>query len=145
MDFCSKVWLASTRVTRVTTLQICNWPNRCPQVSWIRRRDWHILTAGTKVFTKDARFQLMHSGAEWTLVVKYLQQRDEGTYVCQVKRISKFGKKYDIISWTREHSPYLMGSITVRLTSCLDLTKQVKLLVIQHKHSSWIQTKWTGG
>ena len=58
-----------------------------PQVSWIRRRDWHILTAGTKVFTKDARFQLLHPGgssSEWTLVVKYLQQRDEGTYVCQV-------------------------------------------------------------
>jgi len=32
------------------------------QVSWIRRRDWHILTAGTKVFTKDARFQLLHPG-----------------------------------------------------------------------------------
>ena len=35
-------------------------------------------------------------------------------------------------------------SITVQLTSCLtglDLTKQVKLLFIQHKQGSWIQTK----
>ena len=36
------------------------------------------------------------------------------------------------------------GSISVQLTSCLtglELTKQVKLLLIQHKQSSWIQTK----
>ena len=39
-------------------------------------------------------------------------------------------------------------SITVRLTSCLtrlDLTKQVNLLLIQHKKSSWIQAYKTGG
>ena len=33
-------------------------------------------------------------------------------------------------------------SITVRLTSCLtslDLTKQVKLLFVQHNQSTWIQ------
>ena len=36
------------------------------------------------------------------------------------------------------------GSISVLLTSCLtglDSTKQVNLLLIQHKQSSWIQTK----
>ena len=39
-------------------------------------------------------------------------------------------------------------SITLRLTSCLtdlDLTKQVKLMLIQYWQSSWIQTKLTGG
>ena len=39
------------------------------------------------------------------------------------------------------------GTITVWLTSCLtglDLTKQVNLLLIQHKQSSWIQTNKTG-
>jgi hypothetical protein len=70
-----------------TTLRQINPCSYILQVSWIRRRDWHILSAGTKVFTKDARFQLLHPGgssSEWTLVVKFLQQRDEGTYVCQV-------------------------------------------------------------
>ena len=40
------------------------------------------------------------------------------------------------------------GSITVWLISfltCLDLTKQVKLLLMQHKQSSGIQTKLAGG
>ena len=43
---------------------------------------------------------------------------------------------------------FLRGSITVQLTSCLtglDSTKQVDILLIQHKRSSWIQTKQTGG
>ena len=58
------------------------------QVSWIRRRDWHILSSGNTAFTKDARFQLhhIHNSQEWTLMVKYLQVRDEGTYVCQVSQ-----------------------------------------------------------
>lgn len=56
------------------------------QVSWIRRRDWSILSSGNAAFTKDARFSLLHlpGATDWTLIIKYLQQRDEGTYVCQV-------------------------------------------------------------
>lgn len=56
-------------------------------VSWIRRRDWHILSSGNiGTFTKDQRFQLLHvpNSHEWTLMIKYIQNRDEGTYVCQV-------------------------------------------------------------
>ena len=56
------------------------------QVSWIRRRDWSILSSGNSAFTKDARFSLLHrpGDSDWTLIIKYLQERDEGTYVCQV-------------------------------------------------------------
>ena len=57
------------------------------QVSWIRQRDWHILSSGNiGTFTKDQRFQLLHvpNSHEWTLMIKYLNTRDEGTYVCQV-------------------------------------------------------------
>ena len=57
------------------------------QVSWIRQRDWHILSSGNiGTFTKDQRIQLLHvpNSHEWTLMIKYLQSRDEGTYVCQV-------------------------------------------------------------
>ena len=57
------------------------------QVSWIRQRDWHILSSGNiGTFTKDQRFQLLHvpNSHEWTLMIKYLHNRDEGTYVCQV-------------------------------------------------------------
>ena len=39
---------------------------------------------------------------------------------------------------------FIRGNITVQLTSCLtglDSTKQVNMLLIQHKQSSWFQTK----
>ena len=55
-------------------------------MSWIRRRDWHILSVGDSVFTQDARFQLHHDdGSKWTLMIKFLKEGDEGTYVCQVR------------------------------------------------------------
>ncbi|XP_063226958.1 hemicentin-2-like [Bacillus rossius redtenbacheri] len=55
-------------------------------VSWVRRRDWHILTSGALTYTSDERFQVAHSpgGDDWTLHVKYVQKRDNGTYECQV-------------------------------------------------------------
>ena len=47
------------------------------------------MSSGNAAFTKDARFSLLHQpgDTDWTLGIKYLQQRDEGTYVCQVSNI----------------------------------------------------------
>nr|CAD7456580.1 unnamed protein product [Timema tahoe] len=58
----------------------------CRQVSWIRRRDWHILTSGVFTYTNDERFQVVHSegGEDWSLQIKYVQKRDNGTYECQL-------------------------------------------------------------
>ncbi|XP_021939716.1 uncharacterized protein LOC110839609 isoform X1 [Zootermopsis nevadensis] len=55
-------------------------------VSWIRRRDWHILTSGLFTYTNDERFQVVHTegGDDWNLQIKYVQKRDNGTYECQV-------------------------------------------------------------
>ncbi|XP_064093603.1 zwei Ig domain protein zig-8-like isoform X2 [Macrobrachium nipponense] len=56
------------------------------QISWIRRRDWHVLTSGVFTYTNDERFTITHrDGADdWTLSIKYLQARDNGTYECQI-------------------------------------------------------------
>ncbi|KAK8378911.1 hypothetical protein O3P69_009562 [Scylla paramamosain] len=55
-------------------------------VSWIRHRDTHLLTVGRFTYTSDARFSARHSqGSEdWLLMVYYLQERDNGMYVCQI-------------------------------------------------------------
>ncbi|XP_049963620.1 uncharacterized protein LOC126484247 [Schistocerca serialis cubense] len=55
-------------------------------VSWVRKRDWHILTSGLFTYTNDDRFQASHSnnGEDWSLHIKYVQKRDNGTYECQV-------------------------------------------------------------
>lgn len=56
------------------------------QVSWIRHRDLHILTVGGYTYTSDQRFQATHSPQtdDWTLQIKWAQQRDAGVYECQV-------------------------------------------------------------
>lgn len=55
-------------------------------VSWVRRRDWHILSSGMLTYTNDERFQILHpeGSDDWTLQIKYVQKRDNGTYECQV-------------------------------------------------------------
>lgn len=55
-------------------------------VSWIRRRDAHILTVDRFTFIADDRFQafLVEPTDTWTLQVKYVQARDAGEYECQV-------------------------------------------------------------
>lgn len=55
-------------------------------VSWIRKRDAHILTVDRYTFIADDRFQafLVEATDTWTLQVKYVQARDAGQYECQV-------------------------------------------------------------
>ncbi|XP_064115394.1 zwei Ig domain protein zig-8-like isoform X1 [Macrobrachium nipponense] len=55
------------------------------EVSWIRRSDWHILTTGTYSYTSDVRFNVLHKEGsdDWTLQLKYVDTRDNGTYECQ--------------------------------------------------------------
>lgn len=56
------------------------------QVSWVRRRDWHILTSGLLTYTKEGRFTMHHDegSTKWTLAIKYLKLEDQGVYECQV-------------------------------------------------------------
>lgn len=57
------------------------------QVSWVRRRDWHILTADSKVYSRDERIRVTsvdNTENTWTLLIKYIQKEDEGIYDCQV-------------------------------------------------------------
>ncbi|XP_047486813.1 uncharacterized protein LOC125037658 [Penaeus chinensis] len=64
--------------------RIFNLGNR--SIAWIRSRDSHILTVDRYTFIADERFQAWHepSTETWTLQVKYVQERDEGRYECQV-------------------------------------------------------------
>lgn len=56
-------------------------------VSWIRKRDLHILTIGIMTYTNDQRFQSEHveGSNAWTLKVLSPQPRDNGIYECQVQ------------------------------------------------------------
>ncbi|XP_076171746.1 zwei Ig domain protein zig-8 isoform X1 [Ptiloglossa arizonensis] len=64
-------------------------------VSWVRHRDIHILTAGAYTYTSDQRFQALlgqnkgqnSEWSEWTLCIKWAQERDQGLYECQISTI----------------------------------------------------------
>lgn len=55
-------------------------------VSWMRKRDLHILTTNIYTYTGDQRFSVLHTpGSDnWDLKIEYAQQRDSGIYECQV-------------------------------------------------------------
>ncbi|KAK9889290.1 hypothetical protein WA026_004570 [Henosepilachna vigintioctopunctata] len=65
-------------------------------VSWIRKRDLHILTVGILTYTNDQRFQSLHTDGsnEWTLKVTSPQVRDSGIYECQVSTEPKISQAF---------------------------------------------------
>lgn len=65
-------------------------------VSWIRKRDLHILTVGILTYTNDQRYQSLHSDGsdEWTLKISSPQIRDSGTYECQVSTEPKISQAF---------------------------------------------------
>jgi Immunoglobulin V-set domain. len=68
------------------------------QVSWIRKRDAHILTVDSYTFVADLRFQTyqIDIAEQFTLQVKYLQPRDSGRYECQVSTEPKMSHVVDL-------------------------------------------------
>ncbi|XP_063873625.1 zwei Ig domain protein zig-8-like isoform X1 [Scylla paramamosain] len=75
---------AQVGATTYLHCQVRNLANK--QVSWIRRRDYHILTSGLHTYSRDARFSVVRSeeADDWALRIRFLQKRDEGAYECQV-------------------------------------------------------------
>ncbi|KAH8333771.1 hypothetical protein KR059_003252 [Drosophila kikkawai] len=67
-------------------------------VSWIRKRDLHILTVGTATYTTDKRFQVTESkdSREWTLHVKSPLAKDTGIYECQVNTEPKMSMAFQL-------------------------------------------------
>ncbi|CAH2232297.1 jg21679 [Pararge aegeria aegeria] len=65
-------------------------------VSWIRKRDLHILTVGVHTYSSDARFAALHADGsdEWTLRVAPAQPRDSGVYECQVSTEPKISLSF---------------------------------------------------
>uniref|UniRef100_A0A1B0D1G7 Uncharacterized protein n=2 Tax=Phlebotomus papatasi TaxID=29031 RepID=A0A1B0D1G7_PHLPP len=51
-------------------------------VSWIRRRDLHILAIGIMTYTNDPRFQAEHTEGsdDWTLKIRTAYPGDSGVY-----------------------------------------------------------------
>lgn len=68
------------------------------QVSWVRQRDLHIISAGEFVYTSDHRFQQKHADNtdEWYLHIQYAQKDDAGVYECQVSSEPKMSLSFNL-------------------------------------------------
>ncbi|XP_046399299.1 uncharacterized protein LOC124165818 [Ischnura elegans] len=55
-------------------------------VSWIRRKDYHLLTVGLAPYASDDRFFTAHvrHAQDWTLHIRHAEVKDAGLYECQV-------------------------------------------------------------
>ena len=76
--------IATVGQTAYLNCRVLNLGDRA--VSWIRKRDLHILTIGIMTYTNDQRFQAEHpeGSNDWQLKVSYVQEKDSGIYECQV-------------------------------------------------------------
>ncbi|XP_045110629.1 uncharacterized protein LOC123504285 [Portunus trituberculatus] len=92
------------------------------KVSWIRKRDLHVLTSGMVVFASDQRFQVIHAekSENWTLQVKYVQLRDAGVYECQVNTVPKISMAYTLT--VVESRSVILGPEYVKAGSTINLT-----------------------
>lgn len=76
--------IATVGQTAYLNCRVLNLGDRA--VSWIRKRDLHILTIGIMTYTNDQRFQAEHieGSHDWQLKISYVQEKDSGIYECQV-------------------------------------------------------------
>ncbi|KAK7065801.1 hypothetical protein SK128_021644 [Halocaridina rubra] len=66
------------------------------KVSWIRRKDLHVLTTGNLLYTTDVRFRMLHLAGSpyWTLEVASPTLDDAGVYECQVSTQPKIYQRF---------------------------------------------------
>ena len=60
------------------------------QISFVRQRDFRILSNGHSLFTTDGRFEIIHRAktVDWILRLRRAQLADSGRYMCQVSELS---------------------------------------------------------
>lgn len=68
------------------------------KVSWIRKKDGHLLTVDTDTFIGDNRFQVRHPvhSDTWTLHLRGARASDAGIYECQVSSEPKLSLFYQV-------------------------------------------------
>lgn len=66
------------------------------QVTWLRKRDLHVLAVGILTTANDQRFQPIHieGSDDWVLRIRSPQPRDSGTYECQVSTEPKISQTF---------------------------------------------------
>ncbi|KAG7300294.1 hypothetical protein JYU34_015879 [Plutella xylostella] len=93
-------------------------------VSWIRKRDLHILTVGVHTYSSDARFAALHTDGSdvWTMRVAPAQPRDSGAYECQVSTEPKISLSFRLTVVVSKAEILSGPELFVRAGSDINLT-----------------------
>ncbi|XP_055600565.1 serine-rich adhesin for platelets-like [Uranotaenia lowii] len=115
-------------------------------VSWIRRKDYHLLTIGVTTYSSDERFNIIRSedSEEWPLQIKYVQLRDAGPYECQVSTHppTSIFVQLDVVEAKAEifgpSEKYLKPGSTLRLTCRVVQSNEPPLYIFWYHNNRMI-------
>ncbi|XP_067619885.1 lachesin isoform X2 [Eurosta solidaginis] len=108
-------------------------------VSWIRKRDLHILTIGIMTYTNDQRFLARHidNSDEWVLKVVSVQPRDAGIYECQVSTEPKISQAYKLMVVTSKAQILSNRELFIQSGSDINLTCIAPQAPGPYAHMMW--------
>ncbi|XP_038122156.1 uncharacterized protein LOC6050873 isoform X2 [Culex quinquefasciatus] len=103
-------------------------------VSWMRKRDLHILTSDIHTYTGDQRFSVLHppDSDDWDLKIEYAQQKDSGIYECQVNTEPKINLA--ILLDVTEERDYVQASGGKHFIGTNGIAARAKIMGSQEVH-----------
>ncbi|XP_037942845.1 hemolin [Teleopsis dalmanni] len=110
-------------------------------VSWIRKRDLHILTIGIMTYTNDQRFLARHldNSDEWVLKIVSVQPRDAGIYECQVSTEPKISQAYKLMVVTSKAQILSNRELFIQSGSDINLTCIAPQAPGPYTHMTWFK------
>ncbi|XP_076329533.1 zwei Ig domain protein zig-8-like [Tachypleus tridentatus] len=122
-------------------------------VSWIRRKDLHLLTVGTETYINDDRFSVAHveGSSDWPLQIKYPQSTDVGVYECQVSSDPKitFLVQLNVVVPKAEilgsHPMYVKIGSSINLTCVISESPEPPRFVFWYHNNRMINYDKEGG
>ncbi|KAG5682149.1 hypothetical protein PVAND_011521 [Polypedilum vanderplanki] len=98
-------------------------------VSWMRKRDLHILTSNNFLYTGDQRFSVIHpqDSDDWNLKIEYVQPKDAGTYECQVNTEPKINYAVNLDVGTARAKIIGSQELHIKKGSTISLTCTVNI------------------
>ncbi|CAL4090022.1 unnamed protein product, partial [Meganyctiphanes norvegica] len=112
-------------------------------VSWIRNRDQHILTIDRYTFIADERFAAWHDPytQTWTLHIKFVQDRDAGSYECQISTEPKMSHFVELSVIAPTVSISGESDIYVKSGSIVDIQCVIRDALEEPTYIFWFQGK----
>ncbi|XP_068238752.1 hemicentin-1-like [Palaemon carinicauda] len=109
------------------------------QVSWIRRRDLHVLTTDSFTYTTDSRFRAIHlpTSPYWILQVDDPQVNDSGIYECQVSTQPKTFKKFTLLVVEPRATIQGLGEVFMKTGSDINITCVITGATIETSPVTW--------